>query len=116
MNLLSKSTHIDQVLFEAFAQVLYEGRLTGVVLQQDKVLHPHSVSGCQGRLHHRPHAVTGYHLQEDERGSEKNSQRLETETAPSNKVEDQTHQIQQYWRDATVACWCRSSVTEEHEE
>lgn len=67
--LLTTPTHIDEVLFEALAQVLYEGGLAGVVLQQDKVLHAHPVSGCQGRLHHSPHPVTGHHLEEDEQGA-----------------------------------------------
>ena len=34
-------THIDEVLAEASAQVLNEGRLAGVVLQKQEVLHPH---------------------------------------------------------------------------
>ena len=59
------STHIDKVLFEALAQVLYEGGLAGVVLQQDKVLHADPVSDCQGRLHHSPDPVTGHHLGEE---------------------------------------------------
>lgn len=59
------STYIDEVLFEAFAKVFYEGSLAGVVLQQDKVLHTHTVSGCQGRLHHSPHPVTSHYLEED---------------------------------------------------
>lgn len=62
------TTYIDEVLFEAFAQVLYERALAGVVLQQDKVLHAHPVSGCQGRLHHSPHPVTSHHLEEDKEG------------------------------------------------
>lgn len=62
------TTHIDEVLLEALAQVLYEGGLAGVVLQQDKVLHAHPVSGCQGRLHHSPHPVTSHHLEEDKEG------------------------------------------------
>lgn len=67
-NTLITDTHVDEVLFKPFAQVLDEGRLTGVVLQEDKVLHPHSVSGCQGRLHHSPHPVTSHHLNEDKEG------------------------------------------------
>lgn len=63
--LLTNLTHIDEVLFEAFAQILYEGSLAGVVLQQDKVLHAHPVSSCQGGLHHSPHPVTSHHLEED---------------------------------------------------
>lgn len=63
-------THIDEVFFEALAQVLDERRLAGVVLQQDEILHPHPVSGCQGRLHHSPHPVTRHHLEEEEKEEE----------------------------------------------
>lgn len=57
-------TYIDEVLFEALTEVLYEGGLAGVVLKQDEVLHTHPVSSCQGRLHHSPHPVTGHHLEQ----------------------------------------------------
>lgn len=97
---LSAATHIDQVLFEALAQVLYKGRLAGVVLQQDKVLHSHPVSGCKGRLHHRPHAVTGYHLREDEDSQWKNSSGMEViyiNMAAGNKVDHVRHKRQYWW-------------------
>lgn len=61
-------THINEVLFEALAQVLYESCLAGVVLQQNKVLHAHPVSGCQGRLHHSPHPVASHHLGRKKQG------------------------------------------------
>lgn len=57
-----RNSYIDEVLFEALAQVVNEGHLAVVVLQQDKVLHSHPVPGCQGTLHHCPHTVTAHHL------------------------------------------------------
>lgn len=59
-------SYIDEVLLEALAEVLHEGRLAGVVLQQDKVLYTHPVPGRQGTLHGDPHPVTPQRLEERE--------------------------------------------------
>lgn len=39
-------THINEILVEAFPQVVQEGCLTGVGIQEDKVLDAHAVAGC----------------------------------------------------------------------
>lgn len=39
-------THVNKVLVEAFSQVVQEGRLTSVGVQEDKVLDAHTVPGC----------------------------------------------------------------------
>lgn len=57
------ATHIDQVLLEAFPQVFNECSLAGEVFQQDKVLHPDAVPGCQSALHGQPDAVGSQSLQ-----------------------------------------------------
>jgi len=44
-------THVDQVLVEPLPQVVQEGGLAGVGVQQDQVLDAHAVPGCQGALH-----------------------------------------------------------------
>lgn len=54
--------YINEVLSEAPPQVLYEGRLTVVVFQQDEVLHPNPVPGGQGTLHHQAHSSFNVHL------------------------------------------------------
>lgn len=58
-----RATHIDQVLLEAFPQVFNECSLAGEVFQQDKVLHPDTVPGCQSALHGQPDAVGSQSLQ-----------------------------------------------------
>lgn len=57
------ATHIDQVLLEALPQVLNECCFTGEVLEQDKVLDPHPVTGGQSTLHGQPNAVGPCSLQ-----------------------------------------------------
>lgn len=44
-------THVNEVLVEAFPQVVQECRLTGVGIQEDKVLDAHAVPSCQSRFH-----------------------------------------------------------------
>lgn len=60
--------YIDEVFFEASPQVLYEGCLTVVVLQQDKVLHPDPVARSQGTLHHQAHSSFNINLLQEDRG------------------------------------------------
>lgn len=62
----NNSSYINEVLLKALAKVLDERHLAGVVLQQDKVLHTHTVPGCQGALHHDPDSVTAHCLREKE--------------------------------------------------
>lgn len=63
------ATHIDQVLLEAFPQVLNECSFAGEVFQQDKVLHPDAVPGGQSALHGQPDAVGSQSLQTKAQGS-----------------------------------------------
>lgn len=44
-------THVNEVLVKAFPQVVQEGRLTGVGVQEDKVLDAYAVPSRQGRFH-----------------------------------------------------------------
>ena len=59
--------YIDEVFSKASPQILYEGCLTVVVFQQDKVLHPDPVPGSQGALHHQADSSLYIHLLEEER-------------------------------------------------
>lgn len=62
------ATHIDQVLLEAFPQVLNECSFAGEVFQQDKVLHPDTVPRRQSALHGQPDAVGSQSLQPKAQG------------------------------------------------
>lgn len=44
-------THINEILVEAFPQVVQEGALAGVGVQEHKVLEAHAIPGVQGGLH-----------------------------------------------------------------
>lgn len=68
--------YIDEAFSEASPEVLYEGRLAGVVFQQDKVLHADPVTGCQGALHHQTHSAFNVHLLQaaKQRGSDTTAQ------------------------------------------
>lgn len=44
-------THVYEILMEAFPQVVQEGALARVGVQEDKVLDAHSIPGVQGGLH-----------------------------------------------------------------
>ena len=46
-------THVYEISLEPLAQVLEEGMHAVIVLEQDEVLHPDSVSSLQGALHPR---------------------------------------------------------------
>lgn len=48
---LRDKTHIYEVFLEPLLEVLYEGGLTGEVLEQHAVLHPHPVSVVETTLH-----------------------------------------------------------------
>lgn len=64
-------THVNQVLVEAFPQVVQEGRLTGVGVQEDKVLDAYTVPSRQGRFH-VPQDLTAPLLQALSPGAKKN--------------------------------------------
>lgn len=44
-------THVYEILVEAFPQVVQEGALAGVGVQEHKVLDAHAIPGVQGGLH-----------------------------------------------------------------
>lgn len=44
-------THVNEVLMEAFSQVVQEGTLTGVGVQQNKILDANPIPGGQRTLH-----------------------------------------------------------------
>lgn len=46
-----EKTHINEILVEAFPQVVQEGTLTRVGVQEDKVLDAHAIPGRQRGLH-----------------------------------------------------------------
>lgn len=48
---ISHVTYIDQVLLEALLQIINEGHLARVVLEQHKVLYARTVALVQTRLH-----------------------------------------------------------------
>lgn len=56
-------THIDQILLEALTQIFNKRCFAGEVLKQDKILHPHTVAGCQSALHGQPNTVSPRSLQ-----------------------------------------------------
>lgn len=57
------ATHIDQILLEALTQVFNKSCFAGEVLEQDKILHPHTVAGRQSALHGQPNTVSPRSLQ-----------------------------------------------------
>lgn len=44
-------THVNQVIVEAFPQVVQEGTLTGVGIQKNEILDAHAIPGRKGALH-----------------------------------------------------------------
>lgn len=57
-----RKTHVNEILVEAFPQVVQEGTLARVGVQENKVLDAHAIPGCQGGLHVPQDLVTP-HLQ-----------------------------------------------------
>lgn len=48
---MHRKTHVNQILMVAFPQVVQEGTLTRVGVQENKILDAHAIPGCQGGLH-----------------------------------------------------------------
>lgn len=48
---LKGETHVNEILVEALPEVVQEGGLTGVGVQENKILDAHAIPGGQGGLH-----------------------------------------------------------------
>lgn len=55
-----RKTHVNEILMETFPQVVQEGTLTRVGVQENEILNAHAIPGCQGGLHVPQDLVTAF--------------------------------------------------------